>query len=384
MPSNEFQDRRSPNLDLPLPSPGNQLRQDVLRLIEAINSLDSQFRNEFIRLLVNAPDLQGAREALGVVFGSAPGNVLTAPSFGLGAKSGVEAQHSRTPDNKTLESGLYHYEGVGSGLGTDVAFLNLTSSIEGKSAQLSLTYLPDGAGQRISARTLVGSVWTQIGSMTFKGHTIPLDTAAPSAQRPVLYAAQMGKGSDRGAMEVREAEKVAATQDSSDYAPRILFNWKDVSLAGLAMYANGRLTFEGSSGIDSNGPVGVRSYDSEALPPATDNSSRLISKNSPTGNRLLYSDGRFWRDSVTETDGQGSFYATQIDYEYDVLTGLPSRMVESFAGSSNQRITTYTYQGSTGLPLTEVTEYLGVRVTNSFEYTGTVLTRQTTNRALIG
>lgn len=384
MSNNEFQDRRSPNLDLPLPSPANQLRQDVLRLIEAINSLDSQFRNEFVRLLVNAPNLQEAREALGVTFGSAPGNVLVAPSFGLGAKSGVEAQHSRTPDNKTLESGLYHFDGIGSGLGTDVAFLNLTSAQEGKSAQLSLTYLPTEDGQRISVRTLLGAVWTQVGSLTFKGHTVPLDTAAPSAQRPVLYAPSMGVGAGKGALEIREAEKVGDLQDSPDFAPRVFFNWKDKASASLAMYANGRLTFEGSSGFDSNGPLGFRSYASDALPSATDNASRIISKVNPLGNRLLYSDGRFWRDCLTEADGQGSHFPTQIDYEYDEITGLPERMTESFYGSGNQRVTTYTYQESTGLPVTEVIEYLGVRTTNTFSYTGTVLTRQTTNRTLIG
>lgn len=384
MSSNEFKNARSEHLDLPLPSPGNQLRQDVLRLIETINSLDSQFKNEFMRLMASANNTQEAREALGLVFGNQPGNVLTAPSFGLGAKAGHPAQLSKTPDNKALESGLYYFEGIGSGLGQNSSYINLTTPVEGYSAQLGISYLPSEDGQKLVVRTLQNDVWTIVSSLSFKGVTVPLDTAAPSAQRPVLYAPVEGAGLTRGAMEIREAEKVRDSQTASNFAPRVLFNWQDMAYGGLALYSNGRLTFEGSSGFDSNGPLGVRTYDSEDLPQATDNSSRIIAKLGTLGNRLLYSDGRFWRDILTDVEGQATFFATSIDYEYDELTGLPSRMVESFFGSSNQRITTYAYQETTGLPVTETTEYLGVRTVTTYTYTGTVVTRQTTNRTLIG
>lgn len=383
MSSNEFVDRKSPHLGLPLPSPGNQLRQDVLRLIDTINALDSQFKQEFVRNLVSATNTSDARQALGIIFGVEPGNVLTAPSFGLGAKAGHASQLSRTPDNKTLESGLYQYSGEGSGLGTSSAFINLTADTEGRLAQLGISYLPEDTGQRLTLRTLQDGVWTQVGSLEFKGKLKPLDTAAPSSQRPQLFASVLGKGVDKGALEIREAEKVAQNQTSEDYAPRIVFNWQDRAYAGLAFYSSGRLTFEGEEGFDSNGPIGVRSFSPSQLPDAAQNKGRLLSRPAVDGEHILYSDGVHWIDPLTGFEGGSAVYVTQADYEYDPSTGLPIKMTETMGSSPLQRITTFTHSATTGLPLTEVVEYLGVRTTNTFTYTGTVLTRQTTTRALI-
>ena len=383
MSSNEFVDRKSQHLGLPLPSPGNQLRQDVLRLIDTINALDSQFKQEFVRNLVSATNTSDARQALGIIFGLEDGNVLTAPSFGLGAKAGHAAQLSRTPDNKTLESGLYQYSGEGSGLGTSSAFINLTADTEGRLAQLGISYLPDDTGQRLTLRTLQDGVWTNVGSLEFKGKLKPLDTAAPSSQRPQLFAPILGKGVDKGALEIREAEKVAQNQTSEDYAPRIVFNWQDRAYAGLALYSSGRLTFEGEAGFDTNGPLGVRSYNPSQLPDATQNKARIIARTGTVGERLVYSDGRYWRDTQTQLEASGAMFATQTDYEYDALTSFPKKMTEIFGSSPNQRITTYTYNATSGYLTTVVEEYLGVRTTTTYVYTGTILTRQTTARALI-
>jgi hypothetical protein len=100
-------------------------------------------------------------------------------------------------------------------------------------------------GDTLAAQDIPGLDWTKIVSgkpTTLAGYGIAnaIPTGATD-KRPVLYSAEPGQNYWHGALELREAQLVGPTQKSFEYAPRMIFHWKDVIAGELALTANGAL-----------------------------------------------------------------------------------------------------------------------------------------------
>ena len=79
------------------------------------------------------------------------------------------------------------------------------------------------------------------------GITDALQVGRTSRQRPSLSAMDLtdaGTGLG-GALEIREAQEVGATQTRYEYAPKILFHWQGLVAKSLAMNSDGELAWAG-------------------------------------------------------------------------------------------------------------------------------------------
>ncbi|AZC59958.1 phage tail protein [Pseudomonas chlororaphis] len=138
--------------------------------------------------------------------------------------------------------------------GSQDVTLNLTLADSGATAgtYTKVTINAKGlvtAGGSLVAADIPNLDWSKIATgrpTTLVGYGIT--DAIPTGytnKRPQLYAPAPGRDYFAGAMEIREAMLVTDTQNSIDYAPRIVFHWGKVTAADLAMDTTGALQWNG-------------------------------------------------------------------------------------------------------------------------------------------